>query len=82
VACDDHHDDTLFTLSCSNMIGFARGNGSIERNVLTVDLEVWCDDVSHGTQLNEFVLDRKNNTLTNVNDDLLPAPNVFHRISR
>ena len=40
-------------------------------------------DLNDGsTQLNEFVLNRKNNTLTNVNDDLLPAPKVFHRISR
>lgn len=78
--CDVRLNDTLFTLSCPNQIGFAQGDGSIRRDVLTVELTLTCGDTAV-SQLNEFVLDRKNDTLTNFNDD--PSlPNVFHRISR
>jgi hypothetical protein len=86
-SCDVRLNDTAFTLSCQNQIGFARGVGSIERDVLTVDLTLYCSNLDgtstqDGTQANEFVLDRKNRTLTNKNDDPVPVPNVFHRISQ
>jgi hypothetical protein len=86
-ACDVRLNDTAFTLSCQNQIGFAQGVGSIDRRVLTVDLTLYCSNLYGtstlaGSQMNEFVLDRGNGTLTNVNDDPVPAPNVFHKISR
>jgi hypothetical protein len=78
--CDVRLNDTLFTLSCPNQIGFAQGDGTIRRGVLTVELTLTCGDTTL-SQLNEFVFDRSNGTLTNLNDD--PGlPNVFHRISR
>ena len=85
--CDVRLTDTAFTLSCPNQMGFAQGEGSIERRVLTVELTLRCSDsfgtsVTVGSQDNDFVLDRKNGTLTNVNDDPVPVPNVFHRISK
>ena len=79
-SCDVRLNDTLFTLSCPNQIGFAQGDGSIRRDVLTVELTLTCGDTTV-SQLNEFVFDRKSGTLTNFNDD--PSlPNVFHKISR
>jgi hypothetical protein len=84
--CDVRLNDTAFTLSCENQIGFAQGEGSITGNVLTVDLTLSCSNLDGtstpgGTQTNEFVLDRKNRTLTNINDD--PGVyKVFHRISQ
>jgi len=85
-SCDVRLNDTAFTLSCPDQIGFARGEGSIEHDVLTVALTLYCSNLDGtstpaGTQANEFVLDRVNGTLTNINDDPLPVPNVFHRIS-
>jgi hypothetical protein len=87
--CDVRLNDTAFTLSCPiNELGFAEGLGSINRNVLTVDLTLTCSNsgVVFGPQLNEFVLDRKNGTLTNLNsdndNDPEPVDNVFHRISK
>ncbi len=86
-SCDVRLNDTAFTLSCQNQLGFARGQGSIKGGVLTVDLTLFCSNLNGtsnqaGTQTNEFVLDRRNRTLTNINDDPVPVPNVFHRISR
>ena len=84
--CDVRLNDTAFTLSCQNQIGFAQGVGSIDRYVLTVELALYCSNLYGsstlaGSQMNEFVLDRRNGTLTNINDDPVPAPNVFHKIS-
>ena len=86
-SCDVRLNDTAFTLSCKDQIGFARGVGSIKGGVLTVDLTLYCSDLDGtssfaGSQENEFVLDRRNRTLTNINDDPVPVPNVFHRISQ
>jgi len=86
-SCDVRVNDTAFTHSCDNQIGFARGVGSIERDVLTVELTLYCSNLDGtstlaGTQANEFVLDRVNRTLTNINDDPVPVPNVFHMISQ
>ena len=86
-ACDVRLNDTAFTLSCQNQIGFARGEGLIERDVLTVEFTLFCSNLNGtsnqaGTQLNKFVLDRHNGTLTNLNDDPVPVPNVFHKISQ
>ena len=86
-SCDVRLNDTAFTHSCDNQIGFARGVGSIERNVLTVEFTLYCSNLdgtstNAGTQENEFVLDRTNRTLTNINDDPVPVPNVFHLISQ
>jgi len=86
-SCDVRLNDTAFTLSCNNQIGVAYGVGSIERNVLTVDFKLYCSNLDGtstlaGTQVNQFVLDSANTTLTNLNDDPVPMPNVFHRISR
>jgi hypothetical protein len=86
-SCDVRLNDTAFTLSCSDQIGFARGVGSIYHDVLTVDLSLYCSNLDGtsspaGTQENKFVLDRRNGTLTNINDDPVPVPNVFHRISQ
>ena len=86
-SCDVRLNDTAFTLSCLNQIGFARGAGSILRDVLTVEFTLYCSNLDGtsnqaGTQVNEFVLDRRNGTLTNLNDDPSPVPNVFHRISQ
>ena len=39
-SCDVRLNDTAFTLSCNNQIGFARGVGSIKGDVLTVDLSL------------------------------------------
>jgi len=85
-SCDVRINDTAFTHSCENQIGFARGIGSIERDVLTVEVTLYCSNLDGtstlaGTQVNEFVLDRRNRTLTNINDDPVPVSNVFHRIS-
>jgi hypothetical protein len=85
-ACDVRLNDTAFTLSCENQIGFARGEGSIKGDVLTVDLTLSCSNLDGtstpgGMQANEFVLDRRNRTLTNINDDP-GVPKVFHRISQ
>lgn len=85
--CDVRLNDTAFTLSCQNQIGFAQGVGSIDHNVLTVELTLHCSNLDGtsilaGTQVNKFVLDRSNDTLTNFNDDPTPVPNVFHRISK
>jgi hypothetical protein len=86
-ACDVRLNDTAFTFSCVNQIGFAQGTGSVVRDVLTVEFTLYCSNLDGtsslaGTQVNEFVLDRRNGTLTNLNDDPVPVPNVFHRISR
>jgi len=86
-SCDVRLNDTAFTLSCENQIGFAQGDGSVHHDVLSVDLTLCCSNLDGtcteaGTQSNEFVLDRGNGTLTNLNDDPLPVPNVFHRISK
>ena len=86
-SCDVRLNDTAFTLSCSDQIGFARGVGSIHHDVLTVDLTLYCSNLDGnstlaGTQENKFVLDRRNKTLTNINDDPVPVPNVFHRINQ
>jgi hypothetical protein len=86
-SCDVRLNDTAFTLSCSDQIGFARGVGSIDHDVLTVDLSLYCSNLDGtsspaGSQENRFVLDRKNRTLININDDPVPVPNVFHRISQ
>ncbi len=79
-------NDTAFTLSCQNQIGFAQGVGSVNRNVLTVELTLYCSNLDGtfdlaGSQENEFVLDHRSGTLLNINDDPGPA-NVFHRISK
>ena len=84
--CDVRLNDTAFTLSCQNQIGFARGVGSIEGPVLEVELTLYCLDLYGtsylaGSQANEFVLDRRNGTLININDDPVPVHNVFHRLS-
>lgn len=86
-SCDVRLNDTAFTLSCVNQTGFAQGTGSVLRDVLTVELTLYCSNLDGtsslaGTQLNKFVLDRRNGTLTNLNDDPVPVPNVFHRISK
>ena len=86
-SCDVRLNDTAFTLSCENQIGFARGEGSTDGDTLTVELTLYCSNLDGtstlaGVQLNAFVLDRKNGTLTNINDDPGPAPNVFHKISQ
>ena len=92
--CDVRLNDTAFTLSCKeHLIGFAQGVGSIDRQVLTVEFTLYCSNLDGsstlaGSQENEFVLDRRNGTLTNLNDDPPPeplsvnVPNVFHRISQ
>jgi hypothetical protein len=86
--CDVRLNDTAFTLSCPNQIGFADGVGSIDGQVLSVDLTLFCSnldgtsDLAGPPQENTFVLDRKNGILTNLNDDPNPVPNVFHRISK
>jgi hypothetical protein len=86
-SCDVRLNDTAFTLSCNNQIGFARGVGSIKRHTLTVEFTLYCSNLDGtstlaGTQENAFVLDRRNGTLTNFNDDPVPVPNVFHKISQ
>ena len=85
-ACDTRLNDTSFTLSCPNQIGFTRGVGSFQGDTLTVDLTLYCSNLDGtstlaGMQQNAFVLDRANGTLTNVNDDPAPVRNVFHKIS-
>ena len=93
--CDVRLNDTFFGLSCPNPphTGFARGEGTIKRNVLKVTLTLRCIDAEKSlSQDNKFVLDRRNGILTNKNDDSeseppsdvepLPVYNVFHRISR
>ena len=83
--CDVRLNDSLFTLSCENQIGFARGRGRIKRGVLSVNLTLTCQGTDGGEvsveQFNRFVPDLRNRTLTNLNDDP-SVPNVFHRISR
>ena len=86
-SCDVRVNDTAFTHSCENQIGFARGIGSVERDVLTVALTLYCSNLDGmstlaGTQANQFMLDRINRTLTNINDDPVPVHNVFHLISQ
>jgi len=86
-SCDVRLNDTAFTLSCQNQIGFAHGQGSIIRDALTVEFTLNCSNLDGtstlvGTQVNKFVLDRKIGTLTNLNYDPVPVPNVFHRISQ
>ena len=86
-SCDVRLNDTTFTLSCPNAIGFAQGIGEIDRRVLTVELTLYCSNLDGtselaGSQVNQFVLDRKSGTLTNLNDDPVPFHNVFHRISQ
>jgi len=86
-SCDVRLNDTAFTLSCQNQIGFARGVGSIEDDTLTVDVTLYCSNLDGtstqaGSQLNAFKLDRRNGTLTNINDDPVPVPNLFHKLSR
>jgi hypothetical protein len=83
-SCDVRLNDTAFTLSCNNQIGFARGVGSIKRNVLTVGLTLNCSNLDGtstlaGTQENELVLDRGNKTLTNINHDPVPVPLVIQQ---
>ena len=84
-SCDVRLNDTAFTLSCPNQTGVAWGEGAINGRVLTVELTLCCSApsgcVPAGSQLNEFVLNRKDGTLTNLNDDPVPQPNVFHKIS-
>lgn len=85
-SCDTRLNDTAFTLSCPNQIGFARGVGSITGDTLTVTVSLACSNLNGtstmvGSQLNMFVLDRKNGILTNINDDPVPVANVFHKIS-
>lgn len=78
-------NDTLFALSCvPPTTGIAVGDGSIHGNVLEVDLTLTCTGASEsiGTQANQFVLDRKQGTLTDKNNDDIPERLVFHRISR
>lgn len=86
-SCDVRLNDTAFTLSCTDQIGYAQGTGSVLRDTLTVELTLYCSNLDGtstlaGAQANAFVLDRRSGTLTNLNDDPVPAPNVFHRISR
>ncbi len=82
--CDVRLNDTAFTNSCPDQIGFARGEGSIEGRELIVVLTLNCTTPAAPaaplSQLNEFVLE-SNGTLTNINDDPGPVANVFHRIS-
>ncbi len=85
--CDVRLNDTAFTLSCENQIGFAHGDGSIDQDVLTVELTLDCSNLDGtsevaGSQSNDFVLDRENGTLVNINDDPVPVANVFHKISQ
>jgi hypothetical protein len=85
--CDVRLNDTAFTLSCPNQTGFAQGAGTVRPNVLSVELTLWCSNLDGtstlaGSQANEFVLDHRTGTLTNLNDDPVDFPNVFHRISR
>ena len=62
------------------------GEGSITRRELIVELTLICTTPDGPSaplsQLNKFVLDRKNGTLTNINDDPVPVPNLFHKISK
>jgi hypothetical protein len=86
-SCDTRLNDTAFTHACQNQIGFARGVGSINGDMLTVVFTLYCSNLdgtstSAGIQQNAFVLDRWNGTLTNFNDDPVPVPNVFHKISQ
>lgn len=86
-SCDVRLNDTAFTFSCQNQIGFAHGVGLIKGDTLTVDLTLSCSNLDGtstpaGTQENEFVLDRRNGTLTNLNDDPVDMHNVFFKISR
>jgi hypothetical protein len=94
-SCDVRLNDTSFGLSCpgGSQTGFGRGEGSIKRNVLSVALKLRCaDGTGHPAQDNLFILDRRNGTLTNENNDFdgdltsfeepKPVFNVFHKISR
>ena len=84
--CDVRLNDTSFTDACPNQIGFARGEGSIMGRELTVVLTLTCTTPDGPSaplsQLNMFVFDSSNSTLTNFNDDPGPVANVFHRISK
>ena len=83
--CDVRLNDSLFTHSCENQIGFARGSGRIRRGELSVNLILKCVGTDGGEiseeQFNRFVPDLRNGTLANLNADP-SVPNVFHRISR
>ena len=84
--CDVRLNDTSFTNSCPNQIGFAQGKGSIIGKELTVVLNLTCTNLDGPSeslsQLNKFVFDPKNRTLININDDISPGPNLFYKISK
>ena len=85
-ACDVRLNDTAFTLSCPDQIGFAQGEGMIKGNALNVTLTLFCSNLNgtsteSGSQENQFVFDENNKTLININDDP-PPPNIFHKISQ
>ena len=84
--CDVRLNDSLFTDSCADRIGFAQGFGRVRRGQLVVNLTLTCEGTEGGkiseVQFNRFVPDLWNRTLTNFNSDGLEFPNVFHRISR
>jgi len=86
-SCDTRLNDTAFTLSCKNQIGFARGVGWIAGDTLNVDLTLNCSNLDGtssiaGVQQNSFVLDRRNGILTNINNDPVTVRNLFHKISQ
>jgi hypothetical protein len=86
-SCDTRLNDSAFTLACKNQIGFARGVGWIAGDTLNVELTLYCSNLDGtssmgGVQQNAFVLDRRNGILTNINNDPVPVPNVFHKISQ
>ena len=84
--CDVRLNDTSFTDSCPNQIGFAQGKGSIRGRELTVVLNLTCTNTEGPSetlsQLNKFVMDLRNGTLINLNDDISPGPNLFYRINQ
>lgn len=81
--CDVRLNDSFFS-DCGGLgIGIAQGQGSIEGGVLSVDLTLKCFEGPVLRQLNSFVPDFRNGTLTALNDDDDGAPaDVFHRVSR
>jgi len=85
-SCDVRLNDTAFTLSCPGQIGFAQGEGMIKRNTLNVTLTLSCSNLNGtsteaGSQENQFVFDKNNKILININDDPSPS-NIFHKISQ
>jgi hypothetical protein len=55
--------------------------------VLTVDISLSCSNLdgtttAAGSQLNKFVWNPKNKTLTNLNNDPVPVHNVFFKVSQ